>query len=571
MITVKWALSSLFGSIKTATCSRVYRQLVFIIPLTFALFGCGGGDGEGASSEKASINIGADIVADEKAPFTLTSVVSPTGGTVRWSVSKGDAIAGLPGTGETLTLETPDVKQDSIFEIKGEYSAPDGSIVADYLSLSVTSINQIPEVVLTQTFPEELPSKWNDTIVISAEESVDPDENGQIVAYQWQQTAGVPIVVSALNESTLQFIHPLLASSAAVTWQVTVTDDEGASASNSISLILGKNDRLVFANAGDDFAATEYESVVIDGSASFSVSGEYRCDWLLTSGPAVSPSQSNTCTLNFVAPDVDQVQTLEWLLTITDKAGYVGTDSIVVTIEPTKLGYLNDSGQTSCYTSTTSVECTNVNALAGQDALTGRDSVTARIKKTGHGDGGFDFTKLNEFADELPNSATSFSCVRDNVTGLIWEVKELPIGSIPAVTTRAAHNQFTWGFDGRVGSVFGAAQSSCSSVTNCALQTYIQAVNATNYCGGSNWRMPSYNELLGLLDFEKTQGGVLLPQQYFPNLPAKSLNGHLYFWTAQTSADGTSLSQAFVIDLATGNDLAYPKANVAYVMLVRTP
>ncbi|WP_259395956.1 DUF1566 domain-containing protein, partial [Pseudoalteromonas sp. SR45-5] len=38
----------------------------------------------------------------------------------------------------------------------------------------------------------------------------------------------------------------------------------------------------------------------------------------------------------------------------------------------------------------------------------------------------------------------------------------------------------------------------------------------------------------------------------------------------QTAADGTSLSQAYIIDMSDGNDLAYPKENTAYVRLVRS-
>lgn len=571
MITVKWGLNSLFGSIKTVTCSLLIRPRIFLLSLTVALYGCGSGGGEGNASVKASINVGADIVAQEQSSVTLTSIVSPSGGTVRWSVSNGDALEGLPATGNKITFQTPDVKKDSVFEIKGEYSAPDGSVVADFMSLSVKSVNESPLVVITQTSPAILPSKWNDKVILSAAGSSDPDENGQIVAYQWQQTAGEALGITNLNESTIEFVHPLLAASSTITWQVTVTDDEGASATDSLSLILNKNDQLVFAKAGDDLTVTEYEPVVLDGSASFSVSGDYSCYWQLTVGPAVSLSQSNTCTLNFEAPDVDQIQNQTWLLTVTDKAGYIGTDTITVTIEPIKLGYLNDSGQVSCYSDSAAVSCGNANEYSGQDAQTGRDGVASRLKKTGQGDAGFDFTKLNEFADELPNSATNFSCIRDNVTGLIWEIKELPQGTIPNVSTRAAHNQYTWGFEGQTGSAFGLAQSSCSSTLNCSLQAYVQAVNSVNYCGGSNWRVPSYTELMGLLDFEKASTGLLLSPLYFPTMPAKSLNGHLYYWTYQTSADGTSLSQAFVIDLESGNDLAYPKSSLAYVMLVRTP
>ena len=53
-------------------------------------------------------------------------------------------------------------------------------------------------------------------------------------------------------------------------------------------------------------------------------------------------------------------------------------------------------------------------------------------------------------------------------------------------------------------------------------------------------------------------------------MPSESALNHLRYWTSQTAADGTSLSQAYIIDMSDGNDLAYPKDNTAYVRLVRS-
>lgn len=59
---------------------------------------------------------------------------------------------------------------------------------------------------------------------------------------------------------------------------------------------------------------------------------------------------------------------------------------------------------------------------AGQDAVYGRDAAS-NLSKVGYGPAGFDYTKLDANGDDLAEAATSWSCVRDNVSGLIWEVK----------------------------------------------------------------------------------------------------------------------------------------------------
>ncbi len=56
----------------------------------------------------------------------------------------------------------------------------------------------------------------------------------------------------------------------------------------------------------------------------------------------------------------------------------------------------------------------------GQDAEYGRDA-THNDNSDGHA--GFSFTKLDANGNTLPTTALSWSCVKDNVTGLIWEVK----------------------------------------------------------------------------------------------------------------------------------------------------
>ncbi|MFC3033565.1 DUF1566 domain-containing protein [Pseudoalteromonas fenneropenaei] len=534
------------------------------------LSACGGGGGEGNSTVNASINIGADVQVDEGQVVDLTALVSPAGGTVAWRVASGASFGGLPTTGETVSLTAPSIKADSAYSVIAEYTAPDGSVVSDSVTVSVRSVNQVPLAIISQTEPTELPSKYNDTITLSAEESSDPDEDGGIVRYQWQQRSGKALTVSNSNSATLSFSHPLLAEAATVVWQVTVTDDEGATATAEASLILAKNNQLVFANAGDDATVTEFETVTLDASASVSVSANYQCVWQQLSGVTITPTNSNACKTEFVAPDVDGTQVQQWRVTVTDALGYSATDDKQITIEPVKYGLIHDSGLNSCFDNQQRTSCGS-SQFPRQDAQLGRDSLAALLDKTGLGEAGFDFTKLDAFADELPNDSSSFSCIRDNVSGLIWEVKEPVSGTIPAVTTRAAHNTYTWSLSGQVSNVEGGANTSCASNVNCGLQAYVDAVNATNYCGGSNWRVPTYVELMGLLDFAKRGQTHLLDTRFFPNMPAQSINNHLYFWTNQTSADGQSLSQAYIFDFASGNDLAYPKSNTAYVRLVRTP
>ena len=76
---------------------------------------------------------------------------------------------------------------------------------------------------------------------------------------------------------------------------------------------------------------------------------------------------------------------------------------------------------TTCSTTITASD--NVNALA-QDCSQGR---SANANSNSNGVNGFDFTRINADGSEYTGSGnystSPWACVRDNRTGLMWEVK----------------------------------------------------------------------------------------------------------------------------------------------------
>ncbi|BBN82867.1 hypothetical protein PA25_28520 [Pseudoalteromonas sp. A25] len=557
-------------------------QITQALPLLIGilLVGCGGGGSDSSSAvENASINVGDDFTVLEKSDFTLTAQVSPQGGTVSWQVVSGPNIEGFPQDGEEVSVTAPDVKSDTVANFKADYIAPDGNVVSDTITVSFTSQNQLPIPVVAQTLPEETQAKYLDVIEFSAAESSDPDENGQVVGYAWQQISGPALSLDTTTEQTLRFVHPLLVKNDVAKFQLTLTDDEGGSASTEFSITLLKADKPVIADAGQPQTVVEFDSVVLDASNSKTASGIFSCVWeqvaLSGNSKSVEIEDKNKCITQFIAPDVDVTTSISFQVAVTDPNNFNDTDTTEISLEPKALGLIQDTGVTQCYDSSAKVSCASSD-YPRQDADIGRDSVATFIDKSGKGRASFDYTKLNEFADELPDTATNFSCVRDNINGLIWEVKLANTGTVPNTNVRDANNHYTWYVlddkgEALPGGVTGAANSTCPSNVDCGVQTYIDTVNSSNFCGGSNWRLPTYVELLSLVDFGIEEALHLLDTEMFPNMPAQSQLGHLYYWTAQTSVDGRSLTQAFILDMQTGNDLAYPKSNTAYVRLVRTP
>jgi len=168
---------------------------------------------------------------------------------------------------------------------------------------------------------------------------------------------------------------------------------------------------------------------------------------------------------------------------------------LIASAAPPSTVPINDTGSLNCFssTSTSSISCADPAAIAlnpSQDGATGRD---VREPSGADGELGFSFALV-------PNPAggafSTTDCVRDAVTGLVWEGK-------PASGTRnGALIYSNPGFSGSPDFV----------------RDYIQSVNASRLCGFSDWRLPYAPELLGLMHLGKLgRTDPLIDLAWFPN------------------------------------------------------
>jgi hypothetical protein len=197
----------------------------------------------------------------------------------------------------------------------------------------------------------------------------------------------------------------------------------------------------------------------------------------------------------------------------------------------------------------------------GQDALFGRDAAAAagELDKIGNGDAGFDFTRVchsGEAAGEgscpaepaLGDEPDNWGCTRDNVTGLLWEVK-VDNDSHP----RHMGHLYTWynpdptsngGGEGTVGDSETCEDSLDGAA--CNTHSYVTFINASGgLCGTGGWRMPLVGELLSIVHFGRTSPA--LDPDHFPNtsLAAEDWMPSGAYWAANPAAtQGTGFAQS---------------------------
>jgi len=246
-------------------------------------------------------------------------------------------------------------------------------------------------------------------------------------------------------------------------------------------------------------------------------------------------------------------------------------------------GRLNDTGVTLCgdeantTNSSNSINCiatgssTNVDGTdsdgdlipAGQDAHYGRD-VTSNDNSDGLG--GFSYTKLDADGIPLTNQAQDYAtqpwaCVKDNYTGLIWEVKTTT-GLQNTTSTYEWINSTGINDGGVSGTIDGTG--TCTNGTGCDTESYVSDMNNANSCGASNWRMPTISELLSIMN--SSQFNPAIDTRYFPNTLS-----NVNYWTSSSLAASSLNSFAWSVDTYYGRGEAINKFGlVAYIRLVRT-
>jgi|GEM_PF-6327492 len=204
---------------------------------------------------------------------------------------------------------------------------------------------------------------------------------------------------------------------------------------------------------------------------------------------------------------------------------------------------LNDTGITwgGDYPSGNSTTCTS-NITFPQDCHQGRD-FTHNDDSDGHA--GFSFTKLDANGNDLPANATSWSCVRDNVTRLVWEVKTDDSG------IHDKDHTYRWGGTTHQGSNYGTYFNDWDGLVN--------GTNNQILCGFNDWRLPTTQELMNLVDSSSIN--QFIDVDYFPN------NTSSYFWTASPYA--SSSNYAWSVNFNLGYSISEGRGALHHVRLVR--
>jgi len=222
-----------------------------------------------------------------------------------------------------------------------------------------------------------------------------------------------------------------------------------------------------------------------------------------------------------------------------------------------------DTGITTCASATDNTLTCPQAGFDQQDAESGHDNTN---NDNSDGRAGFSFTKLDSNGNDLAANEPTWSCVRDNVTGLVWEIKTNDGGLRDRDNTFGWYNPDSSTNGGNAGNISGGGI--CTGGISCNTSAYVAAVNATGLCGVNDWRMPTAEELLSLRDY-----GSLTPPgidtTYFNDL---SILNSLTFWASESDASSPANAWVVYYSIGSGGSSAGSKTSLpSLVRLVRKP
>ena len=190
-----------------------------------------------------------------------------------------------------------------------------------------------------------------------------------------------------------------------------------------------------------------------------------------------------------------------------------------------------------------------------------------------------DYTKLDAQGNELPKSASSWSCVLDNRSGLVWEVKTDDGGA------RDKDNKYRWGGKGvsnvalewvknSPGNKYPESRWDGKGKRHDDWNKLVDSANSEQLCGFSDWRVPNLYQLASLVrcrggryrNLDKGCSGSYkkptIDTNYFPNTQSAG------YWSASPYAYYSSV--AWLLDFYYGDDGGNFRYDNYHVRLVRS-
>ena len=207
----------------------------------------------------------------------------------------------------------------------------EGATHSDSVSVTVNAVNASP----TAAAGTDLAVDEQTSVALNGSGT---DADGDIASYAWTQTAGLPATLTGADTATPGFTAPVVLvqnGPQVLTFSLTVTDNEGATHSDSVSVTVNAVNANPSVSAGTDQMAGEGTTVALSATAEDSDGTVAGYQWMQVSGPVVALADADSANASFTAPLVYMDTNLSFTVTTMDNEGGQATDTVNVLVYST--------------------------------------------------------------------------------------------------------------------------------------------------------------------------------------------------------------------------------------------
>jgi len=257
-----------------------------------------------------------------------------------------DSIAAWPATDANNTLRIHAVVGGFLNVIfrcaPGTVTPPDPGTVALIDPAGSFDTTQIEAENVAPTADAGADQTVDSGALVNLDGTGSSDSDGTIASFAWAQTGGTTVTLNGADTATPSFTAPTGPDT--LTFELTVTDDDGATDTDTVVVNVNAPNVAPTADAGADQTVDSGALVNLDGTGSADPDGTIASfAWAQTGGTTVTLTGADTATPSFTAPTGPDTLTFE--LTVTDNDGATDTDTVVVNVnEPANVAPTADAG-----------------------------------------------------------------------------------------------------------------------------------------------------------------------------------------------------------------------------------
>lgn len=563
-----------------------FKSTSIALAVSTALVGCGGDSSSSTAvpdapvtppvtTVKTPVNVAPTltlIAPERRSEGSMVSIVFDAQDVdgdkldIRWGQLSGPSVS-LMKEKDTLSFDAPDVQSEETLVFEVSVSDGKNPIVKQQVSVVVYPFGAKPTVIVGKN--AHIDGGFNHQLSGAA------TDDGEVVSLKWTQTIvdqepTIEIIEGEVGKAS--FTAPLVGHNPPLelTFKLTAVDNDGFEAKEThLVTVLPSPPEVVGQALGTHPGGSEIALPLDVTSYADPATLSYRWEQVST-GASVWLKDVDTVQATAVVPYINTTEDIIIRGTATDEFGRSASAEFTITVEPSDRPapegelVLNDTGVTLCANDASSiivapipgggpiefkdnnrVDCAlttdgeNLPVPAHQDGHFGRDAQARDgvLSKVGSGRASFDFSKLDNSGNALPVTATEWDCVKDNHTGLIWQVKENKTG------LHDKSNSYTWYNPDptRNGGNAGTQNGGYCSGSDCDTKSYVEATNTEGYCGINTWSLPTFYELISIVDFGAEKNTAMIDTDFFPDTQDGT------YWTGQATRG------QYLIDWNVGN------------------